>query len=156
MCHFKICIIEPSFIDKHPSLKKEANSKENRIYLGIKIKINDNNYFIPFETKLFKHPRLVGVSQYPVPSNKRPNAGLNFEKCLVINDSKYIKKEILITEAKMSNKQKSILKNNEKDITNKFNLYIKKYITACKKNREKREFIFKYSTLHEFKDELNI
>ena len=148
MYDFKICTIKNSFIENYPNLKKEANSKESRIYLGIKITIDNNNCFVPFETKLHKHPLLDNISQYPVPSNTRPDAGLNFEKCLIINNSEYIKEIISIEQAKIANTQKNTLLNNKVDIVTKFNLYIKKYIKACKKNREKRDFIFRYSTLH--------
>jgi len=153
---FKICIIDNSLFVDYPDLKKEANSKATRIYLGVTIKINNNNYFIPFESKLHKAPSLVNVAQYAIPSNTRPNGGLNFEKALIINESKYIKETTTIQQSIIANSQKNILLNSQKDITTQFESYIKKYIKACKKGREKKEFIFKFSTLHHFKRELNI
>lgn len=153
MKNFDICLVKKAFFDDFPNLKAEGNKKEMRLYLGIRIKLDDNNYFIPFESKLFDHPALKDTSQYSLPSSTRPNAGLNFEKCLIINDLSYIE---ILAEPGLAHSQYKKLVEEQDLIIERLEIYIQKFIKACEKKREKREFMFKFSTLHEFKSELGV
>ena len=152
--NFSIVIIKESYFLSRPELMIEANTQSNRIYLGLNFHIHGKNFVIPFESNLYKSVQLEKISQYPLPISSRPNAGINFEKCLIINDVEDIKEIIPLDESKIANEQKNEIKNNELDIITRFNYYINNFIKSCNKGREKKEFIFKYSTLHFFKDEL--
>ena len=79
---FKIFTISKSYFTDYPALTKEADLKETRVYLGIIIKINKNNCFVPFESKLPDNEILKKFCHWPLPSSTRPKAGLNFEKSL--------------------------------------------------------------------------
>lgn len=153
MNNFDFCFINKVFFDDFPNLKTEANTKETRLYFGITININNNNCFVPFESDLFDQPLLQMYSQYPLPSSTRPKGGLNFEKCLIINDMKYID---VIEHPHIAHSQYTKLIDEQELIKIKLEKYIVKYIRACKKNRESLDYIFKCSTLHEFKVELGI
>lgn len=153
MNNFDFCLIKPVFFDDFPNLKKEANTKETRIYFGITININNNNCFVPFESDLYDKPILQMYSQYALPSSTRPMGGLNFEKCLIINDMKYID---VVEHPRIAHSQYTKLIAEQELIKVKLETYIGKYIRACRKNRENLDYIFNCSTLHEFKVELGI
>jgi len=85
---FRLFIMNSSLFEDKPELAAQADLKDDRIYLGIIITINNNNCFVPLETNLKDNELLKRNSQWPVPSSTRPNAGLNFEKSLIVNDLK--------------------------------------------------------------------
>lgn len=153
MNNFEICKIKRSFYIDHPGLDKEANTKEGRLFFGIIINVNDNHCFVPFETKLYEHPALKANSQYDLPSSTRPKAGLNFEKCLIINDFKYLE---IIENPQIANSQYTKLKNEQDLVKEKLEQYIQKYIAEYKRGYAYEKYIFKYCTLHEFKKELGL
>jgi len=155
---FDICFVKKDFFElmkeKFGDEKiSEINTKESRMYLCLLININNNTILIPFESEVPQIEALLKNSLYKLPSETRPNAGLNFEKLLIINDYSYF---TIISNPKIANSQKREIENNTDAIREKLEKYISNYIKACSKNREKREFIFKYSTLHLFKKELGI
>lgn len=149
---FKVFLIKPKYFTDHSQLIKEGNTKEKRMYLGIIINIGENYCFIPFESKLANNPRL-DCAQWRLPSTTRPEAGLNFEKCLIINDLSYVE---CLENPKLANSQKGGIQENKSEIKNKLNLYLQKYVTAFQKGRHKKDFIFKYTTLSCYHDELGL
>jgi len=150
---FEIFTINKSFFIENPDLTKEADLKSTRIYLGIVIQINNNNCFIPLETKLKENELLARKSQWPLPSSTRPDAGLNFEKCLIINDLRHLN---LIHNPQIANSQKRGIDNNKKSIRARLNRYIENYIKAYNKDRHLKDYIFKFTTLHYFHKELGL
>ncbi len=155
---FDICIIKKeffSFIENKNGLDKtsEINTKESRIYLCLLMNINNNTFLIPFESEVPQTEALLQNSLYALPSETRPKAGLNFEKLLIINDHSYLN---IIPNPQIANSQKKEIENNQQAIKNKLEKYVSKYIKACNKKREHREYIFRFSTLHLFKKELGI
>jgi len=131
----------------------EINTKESRIYLCLLININNNTVLIPFESEVPQIEALLKNSLYKLPSTTRPEAGLNFEKLLIINDHSYLD---IIPSPRIANSQKKEIENNKEAIKEKLEKYIENYIKACNKQREKKVFIFKFSTLHLFKEELGV
>lgn len=154
----KLCKIKKEFFDtlnvnKEGKLFKEINTKNNRMYLCLMMKLDGNQVLIPLETNLHKAPALLANSLYELPSNTRPNAGLNLEKLLIVNDNKYLE---IIDHPEISHKQMQKMKKDIELINKKTERYIHKYKKACERNKENEVFIFKFSTLHLFKNELGI
>lgn len=155
---FDICFVKKEFFELMEKKfgkeeVSEINTKESRRYLCLLININNNMVLIPFESEVPQVEALLKNSIYKLPSETRPKAGLNFEKLLIINDYSYLS---VLSNPKIANSQKKEIENNKEAIKEKLVKYIDNYIKACNKNREKREFIFKFSTLHLFKEELGI
>lgn len=142
----EICLIQESFY-KNNSIK-EMNSKNSRLYLYLKIKYKNLYFLIPFESELFlKNQKAI----YPLPTKHKPNAGINFEKVIIFETNQLIQP---IKNPKIPKSQKKIIQNNNElnNITKKFERYINNFIKACNKNRETKEFEYKFSTLHHFKE----
>jgi len=150
---FKIFKINSLYFRDQPAIAAEADLKSDRVYLGVVIAIGGNNCFVPFETKLKDNALLRRYSQWPVPSSTRPEAGLNFEKCLIINNFEYL---TLIENPQIANSQKREINKNKASIKAKLNRYITNYINAYNKDRHLKEFIFKFTTLHCFHKELGL
>lgn len=146
-------MVKPSlFVDK-PQLVTEAREKQNRMYLGIVVDIGPVNCFVPFESHLRDNKELRRVSQWPLPSATRPDAGLNFEKCLILSDEKYLD---WIENPKIASSQMRQIEQGKNAIRAKLTRYINNYISAVRKGRHMIEFVYRYTTLHCFHDELGL
>jgi len=62
------------------------------------VEVNDCKCFVALRTNI-KIEQKYKKACFQVPSNKRPNAGLDYRKLLIINDEKYIyiQNEVYIT-----------------------------------------------------------
>ena len=149
----KICMIDPAFFIDKENLS-EMNQDEKRPYLALKISIDMNDYYVPFESKLHMHPGLINKSliclPYQTEDEEFPTAGINFEKTLIINDPNYI-----IETGSIRNNQFNEITLKWDFITRQFEKYVKDYIFYRKKGL-RMPFRFKYSTLVYFHNELNI
>ncbi len=132
----------------------EFNKKSNRVYLALRIVI-DNNDYIPFESKLHNHPALTNTSQIILPYNSNsihyPNAGINFEKTLIINDEEYI-----IRNGSIARSQLNTIVSKRKFIMRMFTKYIKEYKEIIRKDSGPIPFRCKYTTLKYYHTELGI
>lgn len=149
----KICMIDPAFFTDKQNLN-EINQDEKRPYLALKISIDTNDYYIPFESRLHMHPGLNNKSliclPYQTDEDDFPTAGINFEKTLIINDPEYI-----IETGSVRNNQFNGIILRWDFIIRQFEKYIKDYIFFTQRGGN-MPFRFKYSTLVYFHDELNI
>ncbi|AYD39368.1 hypothetical protein D4Z93_01940 [Clostridium fermenticellae] len=100
--------------------------------------------------------RKFGIIDYPVPSNTRPNAGLDYRKILIVNDSKYIVNVGIEDSDGVSKSQQRIIRNNYLIICKQIIAYVKRYVYSAIKEREKIEAKYRFSTLHNFHSELKI
>ncbi|WP_066715705.1 type III toxin-antitoxin system TenpIN family toxin [Clostridium sp. Marseille-P299] len=121
-----------------------------RQYLFLNVKYRDNNILIPLRSDIPKNNLKIC---YPVPSRTRPNAGLDYRKMLIINDDEYIEKP---EEQRLANSQLKIITDNYETIKSAAIKYVNGYIKAAKKNRERKDYDYKFSTLHNFHEELGI
>jgi hypothetical protein len=137
-----------SFIEMLDTYDKEKQLR--RKYMFRNIQYNENNIFIPLRSEINLNYGNIG---YPIPSENKPNAGLDFRKMLIINDLEYIE---FPKHNKIPNSQEKIIINNYKTIENNVINYIKKYVKSAIKNREKIDSLFKFSTLHNYHKELEI
>jgi len=124
--------------------------QSTRFYLYINIEINGNSFYIP----LRKHVDIrMGNIGYAVPSSTKPFAGLDFRKALIVNDKTYIEAPQHVNVA--SSQMKNIL-NNMPKIEKLFNQYVNGYCKAARKKRATLDRLYKFSTLHNFHEELGI
>ncbi len=151
-----IVLISERYFEKYNSKFIEmldvANIKKqsNRMYLFLKIKIDENNILIPLRTNL---PKLGNaVVGYHVPSKSKPNAGFDYRKMLIVDDEYIIPVENL----NIPNSQQKIILEKYEVIETQVKTYIKNYKKAVEKNRQFKDRIFKFSTLHNFHKELNL
>lgn len=128
----------------------DIRKQSHRMYIFLEILFNENNILVPLRTNL-PNLKTHGLIGYPVPSEKKPNAGFDYRKMLIINDNRYI---IPVTELNIPSSQKKIITKNYKKIINQSKQYVKGYIKSVKKNRHLLDKKFKFSTLHNFHKEL--
>lgn len=142
------------FYKDNNDLEEIIYPKENgndRPYYFLSIKYKDNNIFVPLRSNLPDFKKAGGKIGYPVPSNKRPNAGFDFRKLLIINDLEYIKTDRYI---KVAPSQQRIIRANKSTIETQVIDYIKGYEKSFKKNRTKRDNKYVYSSLCNYHEEL--
>lgn len=126
--------------------------QSNRKYIFLEFKYKENNLLIPLRSEMPNISKLGQVG-YKVPSEYKPNAGLDYRKILIINDENYIEEPKYI---KIPKSQVRIIEANYNIIEKQVIAYVEGYIKAVKKNRHLKDKKFCYSTLHNFHKELKI
>lgn len=158
MKEIQCCFITEEYFKEHKDFvnmldPNNCDKQSKRTHLCVLISVNNNQVFVPLRNNLGEPLRKFGKIGFPVPSTKRPNAGLDYRYCLIINDEKYIERH---KEAKLPRSQLEILNNNYNTIVNEVSTYINRYIKVAKKHREHKEPLFKVSSLMNFHEELGI
>ncbi|WP_322907865.1 type III toxin-antitoxin system ToxN/AbiQ family toxin [Paenibacillus campi] len=131
---------------------KNKKDRESRVYVCIKIEDEHNTYLIPLRSEVPIHDRNLKKTFYHVPSTKRPNAGLDFRKIVIVNDPSLYRVE----EAQISHKQKKMIHENFNEIKKLAFNYIKGFKKSAKKNRHKRDYEYSFSSLSNFLNELGV
>lgn len=154
----RFCFIKEQYFLDHPSFINmldpgNTGKQSRRAHLCIEMIIHNNTVYIPLRNNLGAPLRRFGKIGYAVPSNKRPNAGLDYRYSLIINDKKYIE---FHSEQKLPNSQYNLIRRDYDIIKREMAEYINKYIKAAKKNRHTTEPLFKLSSLINFHKELDI
>lgn len=152
------CFIKEQYFIDNPHFQNMLDpgntvKQSKRTHLCIEISLNGNNVYIPLRNHLGNPVRKFGKIGFPVPTAKRPDAGLDYRYCLIINDNKYIEHH---TEQKLPNSQYNKIKDNYETIKREISDYINKYIKSANKNRHTKEPLFKMSSLINFHKELGI
>lgn len=152
------CFIKEQYFIDNPNLINmldpgDTDKQSRRTHLCIEIVINNNTVYVPLRNNLGAPIRKFGKIGYAVPSDKRPNAGLDYRYSLIINDKKYIESH---TTPKLPNSQYKVICRNYNLIRQEVKEYIRKYIKAAKKNRHEIEPLFRLSSLINFHKELGI
>lgn len=152
------CFIKEQYFTERPSMinmldPHNTSKQAKRTHLCIRIKLNNNNVYIPLRNNLGNPIRKFGKIGFAVPSQKRPNAGLDYRYSLIINDDKYIEMQC---SQKLPNAQYKLICDNYELIAKEITVYINKYIKAAKKNRHRKEPLFKVSSLINFHEELGL
>lgn len=136
---------------------KSKEAREKRVYVCIKIEWEGNTFLLPLrrvlpDSILYNKNQKFKQTYYRVPSSTKPKAGLDFRKIIIANDPSTYR----IEEAKIASSQKKIIHDNFEEINNMAIAYIKGFIKAAKKNRQKREPLYNRSALNNFLSELGI
>lgn len=124
---------------------------KKRIYLGVIIEKDNNNFFIPFRTNTPSGKR-YHKSIYPIPSNTRQHAGLDMRKALLVNNKKYVMPE---ENPQIASTKMKILENNIKKIEKMFSVYVNGYKKDFSKFGQVTKR-FTYSTLQNYHLELGL
>lgn len=153
----KVVFVKEEYFNKNSILEEMLDPNDivkqtKRQYLFLEIQYKDNNILIPLRSNL-PSDRSIGDIGYPVPSGERPNAGLDFRKTLIVNELSYIE---IPESPRIPRSQQQIIEQNYSAIKNKVIQYIEGYIRSALKNRQRRDKKYKFSTLHNFHDELGI
>lgn len=126
--------------------------QSNRKYIFLEVKYKENNLLVPLRSEMPDISKLGQVG-YKVPSEYKPNAGLDYRKILIINDESYIEEPKYI---KIPKSQVRIIDSNYNIIEKQVISYVDGYIKTVKKSRHLKDKKFCYSTLHNFHKELGI
>ena len=136
------------------------NKTEDRIYLGIVITLNNNlKLFVPFRSQRPKNDRVVKFGTYPIPSQTRKDACLDFTKTLIIMDNEYF--EIIeTTQVKIPKAQKREIEKNISKIRAMLKRYLVGYIKYTKNvqryKKNKIDPLYKFSTFKNYHGILEI
>ena len=128
----------------------DVNIQSTRLYLSINSKFKGNSFYLPLRKSVNLD---IGRIGYHVPSSTRTDAGLDYRKALIVNDCVYVQGT---TSVPISSSQMNRITKDLQTIENSFINYVKGYIKAARKKREKIDRLYKYSTLHNFHIELGI
>lgn len=127
--------------------------QSRRTHLCIEITANSNTFYIPLRNNLGADVRKYGRIGHALPSNGRPDAGLDYRYALIVNDPKYIE---IPTAQRIPNSQYQKLLSDFPVIQAEFEQYIAGFIRASKKNRISREPLYRESSLVNFRNELSL
>lgn len=128
------------------------DKQSQRIYICIKVSINENDFFIPLRNNLGEGVRKFGRIGHQIPSNSRPLAGLDFRYSLIVNDKKFIEAH---NERIIPQKQYRKITKEFDEIQKEFEIYLSGFIKALKKNRVQKEPLYRESSLINFSDILS-
>lgn len=147
---YQLNYLTQEFYNKYSSADyPEIECKTTRPYMVLLIKIDNNNFAIPFRTNI-RHKYC-----YKFKNSDRDSSsvtGLDYTKAVIVNDNSFIGDE-----ATIDNKEYVELNNKYYFIISQFKKYISGYSEFIKGNLNEFESRkYQYSTLKYFHDELNI
>lgn len=152
MCNF-VFIKEEYFKEKSDFVEMldpyDKQKQTSRHYLYISVKYKGNNILVPLRRNVGKNRKMF----YPVPSQTRPNAGLDYRKILIVNKPEYIE---IPSVQRLAESQRKLISDNYDKIERAVIKYIDGYIKSANKNREYKDYEYIFSTLHNFHAELGI
>ena len=148
--NYKLNYWSSDFFKKYNSTDyPEIANKDNRPYMVILIKIENNTFAIPFRTNIPHN------NCYKFKSTSRPTqsvTGLDFTKAVIVNDDNYIGGA-----ARINDMEYTELDTNYHIIIKQFTSFVKGYLKFVKgKLNEYQVKKYKYATLKYFHDELGV
>lgn len=147
---YKLNYLSEVFYAKYNSTDyPEIETKDNRPYMVILIKIKNNTFAVPFRTNVPHN------NCYKFKTSTRPSksvTGIDYTKAVIVNESEYIGEA-----ARINDKEFVELNSNYKFIIKQFSKYVSDYIKYAKGNNSYyASKKFKYTTLKYFHSELGI
>ena len=151
------CYITEQYYIDNPNLIKVLDigdsSRHNiRTHLCLSIRYLNNLILVPLRKNLGEADRKFGKIGFAVPSQSKPNAGLDYRYIMIINDMQYIRYD----SPRISNSQIRIIDTNYNTIEKEAIKYIKSYIRVANKGRVDKTARFRESSLINFHNELHI
>jgi len=143
--------INDSYFLEHSNLV-EVLRKDSRLYLGVIIEVNNHQCFVPLRSEIKTAPKYRKAG-YLLPSLARKNAGLDFRKLLLISNPTHI---TIQNEVKIPAIQKNKIYTDFDKISDRLNRYIKNYIKEVSRNRGDENYLYKFSTLKNYHEELGL
>lgn len=148
--HYKLNYLSEAFYEKYTSAQfPEIETKYNRPYMVMLIKIDNNTFAVPFRTNI-RHSNCYKFKQTTRQTDTV--TGLDYSKAVIVNDSAYIGDV-----ARINDKEYDELDRNYYIIIKRFKKYVSGYIDFI--NGKSDEYTikrYKYTTLKYFHNELNI
>ena len=148
--HYKLNYLSEAFYEKYTSAQfPEIETKRNRPYMVMLIKIDNNTFAVPFRTNI-RHSNCYKFKQTTRQTDTV--TGLDYSKAVIVNDSAYIGDA-----ARINDKEYDELDRNYYIIIKRFKKYVSGYIDFV--NGKSDEYTikrYKYTTLKYFHNELNI
>ena len=148
--HYKLNYLSEAFYEKYTSAQfPEIETKRNRPYMVMLIKIDNNTFAVPFRTNI-RHSNCYKFKQTTRQTDTV--TGLDYSKAVILNDSAYIGDA-----ARINDKEYDELDRNYYIIIKRFKKYVSGYIDFV--NGKSDEYTikrYKYTTLKYFHNELNI
>ena len=153
----RYCYIVNQFYLDYPHLKNILDefdeSKHNvRTHLCLNLKYNNCNVLVPLRKKLGEPVRAFGRIGFSVPSQSKPNAGLDYRYTMIINNPKYFRYDT----PRITNIQQLIINENYNIIQKQVIEYIDSYVKVANKDRVDKTARFRVSSLINFNSELNV
>jgi len=153
----KYCYITDEYYKDHPDLQKildidDATKHNVRTHLCLSIKFQENTILIPLRKNLGEPDRKFGKIGFPVPSQSKPKAGLDYRYIMIVNEKKYLRYDT----PRITNRQFSIIQDNYKTIESEAIDYIIAYIRSANKGKVERKARFRESSLINFHEELGV
>ncbi|MBR1561282.1 MAG: hypothetical protein IJ646_13695 [Clostridia bacterium] len=150
------CFIRAEYFEAHPDFKKmldigDTAKQSRRTYVYVRVEFDGNDFYLPLRNNLGRDVRPYGRIGHAVPSQKRPNAGLDYRYALIVNDGGFIEPH---TSQKLPDSQYRIISDDYDAIKQEFLEYLRKYKKAALKHRVQREPLFRESCLINFDDEI--
>ncbi len=146
----EICYLSKSFYEKYGSLKEILN-KENRPYAVCIIECFENKFAIPFRSHINKNNKDCFIT------DTKTNAGLDFQKSVVIKNENYIDKT---KRPEIRNVDYQAIHFKDFEIQKKFQEYLLFYKKEILRHRKNPKIILsariKFSSLQYFHSELKI
>ncbi|MSU02147.1 hypothetical protein [Tissierella pigra] len=154
--NYKLVFIKNEYFEDYPELKEILKShkkdESNRIYFFLNIQYKNNNIFIPLRSEI-DLTRSIGTIGFPIPGEKRPNAGLDYRKILIINDISYIE---FPPHNIIPRSQEKLIIQSINTIQSQVIDYIKGYEKSFLKNRTTKDKKYKFSSLCNYHKELEL
>lgn len=152
------CFVRDQYFIDHPDLKKvldpgDIAKQSHRTYVCVGVVLDQNQFFIPLRNNLGDAVRRFGRIGVAIPSQSRPDAGLDFRHALLVNDDTYIEPH---STQKLPNSQYSAIDASYAMICKQFRQYVNGYCKAVRKNRVDKEPLYRDSSLVNYHTELNI
>ncbi len=147
---YQLNYLSPEFYCEYNSNDyPEIENKENRPYMVVLIKIENNTFAVPFRTNV-PHNNCYKFKKSTRPTNTV--TGLDYTKAVIVNDSKYIG-----AAARINDKEYIEFNTNYSFIVKQFKKFVFDYIKfANGKTNYYSAKKFKYTTLKYFHEQLGI
>lgn len=131
---FKCVFIREEYFKKNNHLVEildpgDLQKQTQRQYIFLGFKYNENTLLVPLRTEMPDMSK-IGQVGYMVPSEEKPNAGLDYRKILIVNDDTYIENPPYW---KIPSSQVKIIDTNYDTIKNQVIAYVDGYIKSAKK-----------------------
>lgn len=147
---YKLNYLSEEFYEKYDSKKyPEMENKQNRPYMVMLIKIDNNTFAVPFRTNI-RHNNCYKFQQSTRDTDSI--TGLDYSKAVIVNDPIYIG-----SPARINDKEYDELDRKHYVIIKRFQKYVNGYIDFVNGKRDKYSTKrYQYTTLQYFHQELNI
>lgn len=123
------------------------------VHLCIQIVADSSTFYLPLRNNLGADVRKFGRIGHSVPTQNRPQAGIDYRYALIVNDSEYI--EFPLSQCIPKNQYQKLL-TDISAIETEFGQYVAGFMKAAKKKRIAREPLYRESSLINFMSELGL